>query len=457
MLTIAGNCLVVIAVCTKKYLRNPTGFLIISLAIADLIVGVIVMPMNSLFEMANHSWLFGLPMCDVFHAMDILASTSSIWNLCVISLDRYMAGKDPIGYRDKVSKRRILMAIFCVWVLSAILSFPAIIWWRTSSPHLYEDHSQCLFTDSKMYRKTIEFEFANRSFTCSRINTIVVEAGFITAVALSSEIMDSREVVLLNSTSPRQSSDTEMSSSCATSTASAIDEADVRYTFHDTIQAIRTLTVSDDSSNRNGLPTKTNGTNYTQNSSWVRLNVGGKVFQTTKSTLMREPGSFLYRLCQEEQGLPSDKDETGAYLIDRDPNFFSPILNYLRHGKLIMDPGVSEEGILVEADFYNLPTLSQMIMDRMQDRENELKTFQNNKFVYRVLQCHEEELASVVSAMTDGWKIVQVVPINSNYSAYTAEQPQEYLCIVERECPDNGNMLEGQDRAKLLQQRARHN
>lgn len=121
-----------------------------------------------------------------------------------------------------------------------------------------------------------------------------------------------------------------------------------------------------------------------------------------------------------------------------------------------MNPGLSEEGILAEADFYNLPSLSQLIMDRIQDRENSVKDA-TNKFVYRVLQCHEEELASVVSAMTDGWKIVQVVPINSNYTNYTTEQPQEYLCIVERECPDNGSMLEGQDRAKLLQQRARHN
>ncbi|KAK6032882.1 7 transmembrane receptor, partial [Ostertagia ostertagi] len=151
LLTIAGNCLVVIAVCTKKYLRNPTGYLIISLAIADLIVGLVVMPLNSLFEMANHEWLLGLTMCDLFHALDILASTSSIWNLCVISLDRYMAGQDPIGYRDKVSKRRILMAICGVWMMSACLSFPAIIWWRTTSPHLYEHKNKCLFTDSAMY------------------------------------------------------------------------------------------------------------------------------------------------------------------------------------------------------------------------------------------------------------------------------------------------------------------
>uniref|UniRef100_A0AC34FKN8 G-protein coupled receptors family 1 profile domain-containing protein n=1 Tax=Panagrolaimus sp. ES5 TaxID=591445 RepID=A0AC34FKN8_9BILA len=141
--TVAGNCLVVLAVCTKKYLRNPTGYLIVSLAFADLIVGLVVMPLNSLFEMTRHVWLLGLTMCDLFHALDILASTSSIWNLCVISLDRYMAGQDPIGYRDKVSTQRITIAIIFVWVISACLSFPAIIWWRQSSPHLYQDQVKC--------------------------------------------------------------------------------------------------------------------------------------------------------------------------------------------------------------------------------------------------------------------------------------------------------------------------
>ncbi|CAD6187120.1 unnamed protein product [Caenorhabditis auriculariae] len=189
-------------------------------------------------------------------------------------------------------------------------------------------------------------------------------------------------------------------------------------------------------------------------SGWVRLNVGGKVFQTTRSTLMREPGSFLHRLCQDGD-LPTDKDESGAYLIDRDADFFSPILNYLRHGKLILNPGISEEGDPRSGFFYNLPMLAQLIADRIHERESSLKEKRTTKFVYRVLQCHGNELTSVVSAMSDGWKIVQIVPINSNEPNYDAEQKQEFLCIVERECPDNETMCESQDRAKLLQQRAR--
>ncbi|KAF3853324.1 hypothetical protein F7725_014012, partial [Dissostichus mawsoni] len=79
------------------------------------------------------------------------------------------------------------------------------------------------------------------------------------------------------------------------------------------------------------------------NGKWVRLNVGGTVFLTTRQTLLKEQTSFLYRLCQQ-QDLHSDTDDSGAYVIDRDPTYFGPILNYLRHGKLVYNKELAEEG-----------------------------------------------------------------------------------------------------------------
>ncbi|KAI1886720.1 hypothetical protein AGOR_G00198700 [Albula goreensis] len=172
------------------------------------------------------------------------------------------------------------------------------------------------------------------------------------------------------------------------------------------------------------------------NGKWVRLNVGGTVFLTTRQTLLKEQTSFLYRLCQQ-QDLHSDTDETGAYVIDRDPTYFGPILNYLRHGKLVYNKELAEEGVLEEAEFYNITPLIRLIKERILERDCKATQQAPPKHVYRVLQCQEEELTQMVSTMSDGWKFEQMVNIGSSYS-YGTEDQAEFLCVVSKELHTSG-------------------
>ncbi|KAG9342920.1 hypothetical protein JZ751_015136 [Albula glossodonta] len=177
-----------------------------------------------------------------------------------------------------------------------------------------------------------------------------------------------------------------------------------------------------------------------RSSKWVRLNVGGTYFLTTRQTLCRDPKSFLYRLCQADPDLDSDKDETGAYLIDRDPMYFGPVLSYLRHGKLVLNKDLAEEGVLEEAEFYNITSLIKLIKEKI--RERDCKT----------AVCQEEELTQMVSTMSDGWKFEQLISIGSSYN-YGNEDQAEFLCVVSKELHNlsYGTNSEPTEKAKVRQ------
>lgn len=187
---------------------------------------------------------------------------------------------------------------------------------------------------------------------------------------------------------------------------------------------------------------------------WIKLNVGGQHFVTTYSTLCKYPKSFLYRLCQEHPDLNSDKDESGAYLIDRDPTYFGPVLNYLRHGKLVINKDLAEEGVLEEAEFYNIAELIKLVKDRIKERDMKV-TQPQGKHVYRVIQCLEDELTNTVSAMSDGWKFEQLISVGSQYS-YGSVDKGEFLCVVSKELNNNHNRIniEQTTKSKMMQEQS---
>lgn len=148
--TVFGNSLVILAVIRERYLHTATNYFVTSLAVADCLVGLVVMPFSALYEVLDNTWFFGTDWCDIWRSLDVLFSTASILNLCVISLDRYWAITDPFSYPMRMTRKRAAALIAAVWVCSSGISFPAIVWWRAAREHGMPPY-KCTFTEHLGY------------------------------------------------------------------------------------------------------------------------------------------------------------------------------------------------------------------------------------------------------------------------------------------------------------------
>uniref|UniRef100_A0A8C0NUS9 G-protein coupled receptors family 1 profile domain-containing protein n=1 Tax=Canis lupus familiaris TaxID=9615 RepID=A0A8C0NUS9_CANLF len=117
ILTIGGNILVIMAVSLEKKLHNATNYFLMSLAIADMLVGLLVMPLSLLAILYDYVWPLPRYLCPVWISLDVLFSTASIMHLCAISLDRYVAIRNPIEHSRFNSRTKRLCSILSDYVL----------------------------------------------------------------------------------------------------------------------------------------------------------------------------------------------------------------------------------------------------------------------------------------------------------------------------------------------------
>ncbi|KAL0984138.1 hypothetical protein UPYG_G00137600 [Umbra pygmaea] len=146
-LTIGGNLLVVISVCFVKKLKQPSNYLIVSLAVADLSIAVAVMPFVSITDLIGGQWIFGQVFCNVFIAMDVMCCTASIMTLCVISVDRYLGITSPLTYPVRQSGRCMAKIVLFVWLLSASITLPPLFGWAKN----VNDDKVCLISQDVGY------------------------------------------------------------------------------------------------------------------------------------------------------------------------------------------------------------------------------------------------------------------------------------------------------------------
>ncbi|MEQ2304156.1 hypothetical protein AMECASPLE_024032 [Ameca splendens] len=127
LLTIIMNLLVLYAVKKEKSLHTVGNLYIVSLSVADLIVGTTVMPLNLMYLLEDE-WRLGRAVCQFWLIMDYVASTASIFSLFILCLDRYRSVRQPLKYLKYRTRGKASLMISGAWLLSMMWIVPILGW-----------------------------------------------------------------------------------------------------------------------------------------------------------------------------------------------------------------------------------------------------------------------------------------------------------------------------------------
>ncbi|XP_037346328.2 adenosine receptor A1 [Pungitius pungitius] len=158
--SVVGNVLVVLAVCVNRALRNTTFCFIVSLAVADIAVGVLVIPLAIVlsleFKTQFHTCLF-------LSCLLLIITQSSILSLLAIAIDRYLRVKIPTRYSTVVTQRRACVAVCLCWILSFLTGLVPMIGWNklheTQGSLGNSSHIACKFTAVMRMDYMVYFNF----------------------------------------------------------------------------------------------------------------------------------------------------------------------------------------------------------------------------------------------------------------------------------------------------------
>ncbi|XP_051273112.1 muscarinic acetylcholine receptor M1 isoform X2 [Dicentrarchus labrax] len=129
LVTVVGNILVLLSFKINKALKTVNNYYLLSLAFADLTIGTLSMNLYTTYIIMDQ-WALGPVVCDLWLAIDYVASNASVMNLLVISFDRYFSVTRPLTYRAKRTTKRAMTMIGLAWSISFILWAPAILFWQ---------------------------------------------------------------------------------------------------------------------------------------------------------------------------------------------------------------------------------------------------------------------------------------------------------------------------------------
>ncbi|XP_073729826.1 trace amine-associated receptor 13c-like [Misgurnus anguillicaudatus] len=171
--TVFLNLLVIISICHFKKLHTPTNMLVLSLAVTDLLVGLITMPLEAI-KLIETSWYFGDTFCTVFLTTTGLLFSTSLSNLVFIAVDRYVAVCQPLLYPQKITMTRTIFMICLFWFFSSAYTIAIGI---NISHRKYTCYGECMIIIT--FAWTITDLFLSFLLPCTVIITLYLRIFYV--------------------------------------------------------------------------------------------------------------------------------------------------------------------------------------------------------------------------------------------------------------------------------------
>uniref|UniRef100_A0A3Q2UKP0 Adenosine receptor A1-like n=1 Tax=Fundulus heteroclitus TaxID=8078 RepID=A0A3Q2UKP0_FUNHE len=127
--SVLGNVLIVLVVYVNQALRDTTFSFIVSLAVADIAVGSLVIPLAIVISLGFRTQFYT---CLILSSLVLTITQSSILSLLAIAIDRYLRIKIPT-YNDIVTQGRAYMAVCLCWILSILSGLVPLVGWNDLS------------------------------------------------------------------------------------------------------------------------------------------------------------------------------------------------------------------------------------------------------------------------------------------------------------------------------------
>uniref|UniRef100_A0A8C3RIQ6 Histamine receptor H3 n=1 Tax=Chelydra serpentina TaxID=8475 RepID=A0A8C3RIQ6_CHESE len=141
--TVVGNALVMLAFVADSSLRTQNNYFLLNLAISDFLVGAFCIPLYVPYVLTGR-WAFGKSVCKLWLVIDYLLCTSSVFNIVLISYDRFLSVTRAVTYRaQQGNTKQAVLKMVMVWVSAFLLYGPAIISWEYATGQSIIPDGEC--------------------------------------------------------------------------------------------------------------------------------------------------------------------------------------------------------------------------------------------------------------------------------------------------------------------------